>query len=630
MTALVRALGVAAFASMNIMLLAVSVWAGLASDMEADMRTMFHWVQAIICFPAVAYAGMPFYRSAWTALAQRQLNMDVPISLAVILTPLVSLVATIRGEEHAYFDGAVMLLFFLLIGRVLDRKVRTQAWDVAQNLLALQAVSARVLGRDGSTRVVTPQQLEPGDRVLVAAGERLPCDGVIETGQSDLDVSMVTGETVPEIAGVGARVYAGALNLTGPLTVTVSARAEDSLLAELIRLMETAEQGRSQYVRLADKLSRWYAPAVHVLAAGTFIGWLMLGFHWYPSMMAAVTVLIITCPCALGLAMPVVQVAATGRLLKHGVVVKSADALERLAEVNAVVFDKTGTLTLGEPQVEAPDALEPATLAQAAAVARYSRHPLSKALVALATQRDMALPAVEQVTERPGLGLEAVLSDTGTRVRVGTAVWTGAPEADGAYPGPHVWIAVGASAPVLVRFTDSLRGDAANVVEDLGKQRYKLHLLSGDIPSAVETVARKLGIESWFASVKPADKSQLISAFAGTGETVLMVGDGLNDGPALKAAHVSMSPASGTDIAQAAADVVFQGRQLGAVEQALKVGKASRKLAVQNFALAIGYNVIAVPLAITGQVTPLIAAIAMSSSSIIVVLNAMRLSWQDR
>jgi P-type Cu2+ transporter len=309
---LIRALAVAAFGSMNIMLLAVAVWAGLASDMEAATRTLFYWLQALICIPTVAYAGMPFFRSAAQALRHKRLNMDVPISLAVIITPLVSVLEVIREEPHAYFDGAVMLLLFLLVGRVLDRKVRAQAWSVAENLLALQAVSAEVVDADGGRRTVTPDQLRPGMQVAVAMGARIPADGVVVDGRSDLDLSLVTGETLPEAVLPGGQVFAGTLNLTGPLLVQVSKAADQSLVAELVRLMESAEQNRSRYVRVADRLAAAYAPAVHILSAATFIGWLIWGPDWHAALMAAVAVLIITCPCALGLAMPVVQVAANG------------------------------------------------------------------------------------------------------------------------------------------------------------------------------------------------------------------------------------------------------------------------------------------------------------------------------
>lgn len=619
---LVRALAVAAFASMNIMLLGVAIWAGLAEDMDVATRTMFYWIQAIIAIPTVAYSGRPFYRSAAKALKAKSLNMDVPISLAVILTPLVSIMEVIRGEEHAYFDGAVMLLFFLLIGRVLERVVRTEAWGAAENLLSLQASEAQLVEADGRVRNVAAAELTAGMTVLVAAGARVPADGTVADGRSDIDLSLVTGESVPETAGVGTHVYAGTLNLTGPLTISVTASPDDSLLADLIRLMEAAEQNRSRYVQVADRLARIYAPAVHILAGLTFLGWVVLGLGWHDALMAAVAVLIITCPCALGLAMPVVQVTAIGRLLKMGIIVKAADALERLSSVDTLVFDKTGTLTVGQPQLADRAAIAPDTLALAAALARASRHPLSRAVVVAAA--NLPVPAgLTEVREQPGFGLEGQLD--GETVRLGSADWTGAP--DDTVDGPHLWLRRGDAAPVLFRFTDSLREDAGDVFARLKAAGRKVVLLSGDRTAVVERAAAELGVDQWLAEVKPADKAAVIGRLAADGGHVLMVGDGLNDAPALKAAQASMSPASAADIAQRAADVVFQGARLQPVATTLAMARAAHRRAIENFALAIGYNIIAVPLAMLGQVTPLIAAIAMSSSSIVVVLNALRLKW---
>lgn len=620
---LVRALAVAAFASMNIMLLAVAVWAGLAEDMDVATRTMFYWIQAIIAIPTVAYSGRPFYRSALRALKAKSLNMDVPISLAVILTPLVSVMEVIREEEHAYFDGAVMLLFFLLIGRVLERVVRTEAWGAAENLLSLQATEAQVMEADGRVRSVPAAELAAGMTVLVAAGARVPADGTVADGSSDIDLSLVTGESVPETAGVGTHVYAGTLNLTGPLTVTVTARPEDSLLADLIRLMEAAEQNRSRYVQVADRLSRIYAPAVHVLAAVTFTGWLLLGQGWHDALMAAVAVLIITCPCALGLAMPVVQVTAIGRLLKMGIVVKAADALERLSSVDTLVFDKTGTLTIGQPALANRADIADDRLALAAALARASRHPLSRAVVVAAANLPLAA-ALTDVREQPGFGLEGRLD--GQLVRLGSADWTGAPDAP--VDGPHLWLRLGDTAPLLFTFHDRLREDAREVFARLKASGREVILLSGDRSAVVAQAAAELGVDRWFAEVKPADKAGVIARLSAEGHRVLMVGDGLNDAPALKAAQGSMSPASAADIAQRAADVVFQGAKLRPVEVTLSMARAAHRRAIENFGLAIGYNVIAVPLAMLGQVTPLIAAIAMSSSSIIVVINALGLKWR--
>lgn len=620
---LLRAMGVAGFAAANIMLLSVSVWSGLVSDMEPETRLLFHWLSAIIALPAVAYAGRPFFDSALKALKSGSANMDVPISLAVLLATAMSLVQTLQNAEHVYFDASVSLLFFLLIGRYLDVQTRAKACSVAQNLLALRAVAATLVEPDGSTRAVPVDTLEPGMIVAVAAGQRLPADGRIVEGVSDIDTSLVTGESLPVTASTGAQVYAGTLNMSAPLKVEVTAKDEASLLAEIVRLMEAAEQGRAGYVRLADRIARVYAPAVHILAAATVLFWLALGAGWQTALMNAIAVLIITCPCALGLAVPVVQVVASGRLLKLGVLVKSPDALERLADIDTIIFDKTGTLTLGEPELANAGEIAPDSLALAGALARQSRHPLARAVARAA--EGLAVPHVSDVSEMPGFGLEATLD--GHQVRLGSRRWTGVDDAPAA-TGPELWLARADAPAVRFAFADTLRPDAKETAQTLAAS-YDLRLLSGDTEATTAAIAGELGLAQWAAEQTPADKIARIEQAASDGATVLMVGDGLNDAPALKAAHVSMSPASAADISQTAADFVFQGEHLAPVEQTVDTARKARALVFQNFGLALAYNLVAVPLAVSGYVTPLIAAIAMSASSLTVTLNALRLGLKD-
>jgi P-type Cu2+ transporter len=620
---LLRAMGIAGFAAANVMLLSVSVWSGLVSDMELETRSLFHWLSALIALPAVAYAGRPFFGSAWAALKVRTTNMDVPISLAVLLACSMSLVQTIQNAEHVYFDASITLLFFLLIGRYLDVQTRAKACSVAQNLLALRALAATLVEADGTTRAVPVDSLELGMTISVAAGQRLPADGVIRQGVSDIDTSLVTGESLPTPATIGTSVYAGTLNLSGPLLVEVTAKDDASLLSEIVRLMEAAEQGRAGYVRLADRIARKYAPTVHALAAATLLLWIVLGAGWQVGLMNAIAVLIITCPCALGLAVPVVQVVASGRLLKLGVLVKAPDALERLAQIDTIVFDKTGTLTLGEPELTNAKAITPATLSLVASLACQSNHPLARA-TAKACEGDQ-LCEVTNLTETPGFGLEAEYA--GKSIRLGSRKWTDATGPDAS--GPELWLRAGTDAPVQFTFADTLREDAKIIVNNLS-QTHKIVLLSGDQSPVTRTVAKDLGIENWAAEQTPADKIAKINAMTEAGSKILMVGDGLNDAPALKAAHVSMSPASAADISQTAADFVFQGMHLAPVADTIQTATRARRLVFQNFGLALGYNLIAVPLAVMGFVTPLIAAVAMSSSSLIVTLNALRLGLRSR
>lgn len=618
---LLRAMGVAGFAAANVMLLSVSVWAGLVSDMEPETRALFYWISALIALPAIVYSGQPFFRSAFAALRNRQMNMDVPISLAVTLATGMSLVQTIVNAEHVYFDASITLLFFLLIGRYLDVQARNRACEAAQNLLGLRAIAATVIAADGSQRSVPVEALEPGMLVAVAAGTRVPADGVVASGISDVDTSLVTGESLPEVVRPGAHVFAGTMNITAPMQVTVTARDEQSLLAEIVRLMEAAEQGRSAYVRIADRAARIYAPSVHILALATVLFWLAMGSGFVTALTNAIAVLIVTCPCALGLAVPVVQVVATGRLLKHGILLKAPDGLERLAEVDTIVFDKTGTLTLGRPRL-VDSAVSATDLSVGAALARSSRHPLSRALVDSAGTKP--LPVLTDIHEEPGQGLEGRLGDE--VVRLGSREWVGAPAFDdNVHGGPELWLRRGTARPCCFRFMDQLRPDAVETVRTLKALGFSIELLSGDREPAARAAAEALGITTWRAGARPDAKIARLKELASEGRKVLMVGDGLNDAPALRVAHVSMSPADASDISQTAADFIFQGARLGGVIEVVEVARKSRRLVLENFGLALAYNAVAIPLAFAGFVTPLIAAVAMSTSSITVTLNSLRL-----
>jgi len=619
--ALLKALAVAGFAAANVMLLSVSIWSGHFSDMGPATRDLMHWLSALIAVPAIIYAGRPFFRSALSALASWRTNMDVPISLGVLLATLMSLSETMRGAEHAYFDSAISLLFFLLIGRYLDLRARGRARAAAENLIKLNAAAVTLLADDGTTRIVPPDRVQPGDRVLVAPGERAPVDGRVLSGRSDMDMSLISGETTPEAVASGAKVYAGALNLSGPLTLAVEAVGEGTLLAEIARLMEAAEQRRARYVAIADRVSRAYAPVVHLLALAAFLGWTILGgLPWQDGLMIAVAVLIITCPCALGLAVPVVQVVASGRLLRQGVLIKSGTALERLADIDWVVFDKTGTLTEGRPELLPDDGRPMAALKLAASLALASRHPLARALARAAGPVALA----REARELPGQGM--VLATPAGEIRLGSRAFTGVAEEAGA-DDPELWLAEPGTAPVRFAFRDHLRSDAASVVKAFARAGIGVEILSGDRPAAVDRAAREIGLaDHWLAGQTPDRKVARLEELAAQGRKVLMVGDGLNDAPALAAAHVSISPTTAADISQNAADLVFQGRDLGPVLEAWKTARRAERLVRQNFGLSFLYNLLTIPIALAGLVTPLIAAVAMSSSSLIVIGNALRLS----
>jgi len=610
---LLRALAVAGFGMMNIMLLSVSVWSGAGGV----TRDLFHWLSALIALPVVAYSGRPFFSSALMALRYRRTNMDVPISIGVLLATALSVYETFIGGEHAYFDGAVMLLFFLLAGRALDATMRGRTRDGIGALLGRMGRSASVVQPDGSTRQTKVDDIQPGMMMIVAAGEALAADGVVEQGFGSIDNSMLTGESTPEPVSIGSTVHAGATNLFGPIHVRVTAVRDETAIAEIARLMDEAGQSRSRYVRIADRASRLYAPAVHSLAALAFVGWMIAGAGWHQSLVIAIAVLIITCPCAMGLAVPAAQVVASNTLIKHGLLVKDGSALERLAEVDVAIFDKTGTLTLGEPRVDVAD-LSETDRSIALALSQTSRHPISRGITKSLLAAGVSPSVLKNVSETPGSGIAGECA--------GTPVFLGRPADAGEQM--EVELRVGEEGSRLA-LSDPLRTDVAETIDELRGCNIDAAILSGDASQAVAQVATELGLDAQ-GSFEPRDKLAEIERIKSEGHLPLMVGDGLNDGPALAAAHASIAPGTASDASQQAADAVFIGERLMPVALAIRVARSTMRIVRQNFTFAIGYNVLAVPLALAGLVTPLIAAVAMSLSSLVVVANSLRLSRSIR
>lgn len=611
---LLMRLAVAGFASMNVMLLSVSVWSG-ATDATRDL---FHWISAAIAFPAVIFAGQPFFKNAWAALKVGRLNMDVPIVLALVLALVTSLWETSLSGEHAYFDAALTLTFFLLAGRYLDYRTRAVARSAAEELAALEVPRA-IRIQETDEQEVAVADLAIGDLILVRPGGRMPVDGVVETGQSELDRSLLTGETLPVFAEPGTQVSAGEVNLTGPLVVRAEAVGEDTSLHRMADLVAIAESGRSRYTSLADSAAKLYAPGVHILSALAFVGWYLYSFDLRMALNIAAAVLIITCPCALGLAVPAVTTAASGRLFKKGMLIKHATALERLAGVDTVVFDKTGTLTAGTPELQNIDDFTRRDLEIALALAEGSAHPLSQAVTQSARALGITSAQVTGLKEIPGYGTEGQFQ--GRCVRLGRAAWMGAEQGSQT----AAWLDTGTGAPQGFFFHDALRPGAAQAVAQLQAADKEVLLISGDTTAAVEDLAERLGIQKWLAEALPADKATRVQMLADQGRKVLMVGDGLNDTAALTAAHVSISPASALDAARVASDIVLLGQDLEPIAEACTVAQKATKRIRENFRIATLYNVVAVPLAIAGLATPLIAALAMSTSSITVSLNALRL-----
>lgn len=611
---LIIALAVAGFGAMNAMMFSVPLWAGLfGQELGPATRTLMMWLSGIVGAPCALYAGMPFFESAWRSLRAGRANMDVPISVGVILTLVISFSETVLNGRDAYFDAAVSLLFLLLIGRWMDHVLRGRARGAAADLLAMQAPTATRLDGEGRERAIPLADVRPGDRLRVRPGERIPVDGVLEEGRSDLDNSPLTGESAPEAVAEGSACRAGALNLTGLVTLRAAARSRDSALEAIARLVDAGTQSRSRYVRLADKAAALYVPVVHTAAALTFAGGWALGLGPREALIRAVAVLIVTCPCALGLAVPAVQVAASSRLFRRGVLVKSGAALERLAEIEHVVFDKTGVLTEGRPELLSA---APEVIAAAAPLARASRHPLARAVVRAAGPG----PVAESVVEYAGQGVQGRVN--GRSARLGRASFVGA--AAEAERETELWFGVDGEAPVRLRFSDRIRADAAETVAALKALGLTMEILSGDAPGAVEQAAAEVGITEWRAGLTPEEKSAAIDRL-GRSRKVLMVGDGLNDAAALARAHAAIAPGSALEASQNASDIVLSGSGLMAVVETIEVARSARTRALENFGFSAAYNLVAAPAAMLGLVNPFVAALAMSGSSLIVSLNALRI-----
>ncbi|AGT08223.1 heavy metal translocating P-type ATPase [Paracoccus aminophilus] len=614
---LLMRLGVAGFAMMNVMILSVAVWSGA----DHATRDLFHWISGAIALPTVAFAGKPFFESAWRGLKHGRLGMDFPISLALVLASAMSVYETWHSGPHAYFDGVVSLCFFLLIGRYLDFRARAVARSAAEQLTALEVPRAIRLNGD-LEEVVALADLAPGELVLVRPGARVPADGIVLTGHSEIDRSLLTGESLPVAAGPGLALSAGEVNLTGPLRMQVTAAGRDSSLSRLTELVAAAESARGHYTTLAQKASEFYTPVVHILALASFGYWFWSsGGDLRLAANIAAAVLIITCPCALGLAVPAVVTAASGRLFRKGLLIKDGTALERLAEVETVVFDKTGTLTMGTPQLISPASLPDDAAPVALALARVSSHPLSRALALGLGEAGVEAAGLTGLREVPGFGVEGRWQ--GIPVRLGRLGWAGEGESLGTAPAS--WLTIGNEPAIRIDFADRLRPGAESCIAQIRATGRRVLLLSGDTEAVVADTAARLGIPEWQAAMTPEEKAHRIAALRADGAQVLMVGDGLNDTAALAAASVAISPATALDAARVASDIVLLGHDLAPVAEALDVARRARKRIKENFAISGIYNIVAVPIALLGFATPLHAALAMSLSSITVTLNALRL-----
>ncbi|MEN9502587.1 MAG: cadmium-translocating P-type ATPase [Pseudomonadota bacterium] len=624
-----RRIAVAGLGTMQAMMIAVAMYIGAVSDMDTGMRDFLRWISLVITTPVVFYSARVFFTSAWRDLRRWRFGMDVPVSIAIAIAFSSSVWATLTGGGEVYFDSVTMFTFLLLTGRYLEMAARHKAGQVAEELVRLMPATATRV-RHGVQEVVPVSELEPNDHVLIKPGEVVPADGVVIDGASSTNESLLTGESLPCHKRVGDALVGGTVNMESPLIMRVEKVGDSTVLASIIRLLERAQAEKPELARLAEKVSSRFVPLILLTAVSVFVYWHLQGSTH--AFWIALSVLVITCPCAFSLATPAALTAATGLLTSKGVLTTRGHALETLARINHIIFDKTGTLSHGQLEVvnfqTLSDANEAWCKQLAAGLETASEHPVAQAIASLSR-----LPlTLTQLSAESGRGVKGYWQDQ--EYRIGTASFvrelTGSALPDAAQTTTdqvNSQILLGSAQGWLARLelADQLRAEAAQVVQALRALNIDVTLLSGDTPAVVTQVAQQLHIPHAFGGQLPEGKLAYLKQLQAQGQVVAMVGDGVNDAPVLAGAAVSIAMGSGSHLAQASADMVLLSENLHQLPFAVQTARRMQSIIKQNFAWTILYNLLAIPLAASGIIAPWMAAIGMSASSLIVVLNALRL-----
>lgn len=629
-------LAIAALGMMQVMMLAVALYAGEQYGMDADMKNFIRWVSLVIATPVVFYSGWTFFRSAWRDLRRRRPGMDVPIALAVGSTYAASAWATVTHSGDVYFESVTMFVFFILASKFLEMGVRQRAGQAVEAVGRLLPDIATRLDADGDGERVAVSELVPGDRVRVSPGETIPADGRIENGASAVDEALLTGESMPVDKRYDDGVVGGTVNITSPLVVRVEGVGAETVVSGIQRLLDRAQSEKPRLARLAERGTGVFVVLVLLIAVVAGTAWGVLvdpekGF-W-----VAVAVMVASCPCALALATPVAITATVGAMTRDGLLSTRGHVLEGLAAVDAVIFDKTGTLTRGEPGVQTFHVIGGATdelrlRAIAAALESGSDHPVARAIARYGGEGARA----EAIEARTSRGVTGVVE--GRRWWLGSPAWIraefgeqapGLAEAEarmGSRGLTPVLLADEEGIVALFELGDTLRPDARAAVAQLRARGIRVGMLSGDTEAACADVAGTLGLDFHQSGLDAEAKWAAVAERQAAGETVVMVGDGVNDAPVLAGAHVSVAMARGTDLARASADLVLHSERLEALHRAVDKARATRRVVRQNIVWALGYNGVALPVAAAGLLTPWLAALGMSLSSLIVVINALRLA----
>jgi Cu2+-exporting ATPase len=638
-----KALAVAGFGAGNVMLFSFALWFDLRLEISGAIRQFLHFFSAIIALPVLIYSGRIFFISAINSLKARSPNMDIPIAMAIILASIVSLLETFRGGNIIYFDSAVMLVFFLLIGRYIDFKARKKVFDIASKLSQLQIGFGRVLIND-EIKILPTSKIHEGMIVLVASGEKIISDGVVIEGEGLVDNSLITGESIPEKISVNSKVFGGSINIESAIKVKITASQNNSILAKIIALTNDIQIKKNIYIRIADKFSFYYTPIVHLLAIITFAGW----YFWQKTdfniaLMNATAVLIITCPCALALAIPIVQTITIGNFLKKGIIFKNGEAIEKINQADYFVFDKTGTLTKGSPVLQGVFEIKNSEFLKlnssennmiiqlASNIAKFSKHPISLSLAELSKLQNL----ITEATEIKGQGLVANFQSQ--QLKLGTAEFCSIKNYHQMQINEPNFAKNFAKLRTFMQyqdrqfvflFDDEIKKGAQELINYLKSLNKKIILLSGDYGDEVERIAKNLSIDNFYYQKNPLQKAQFLQDLSNQNKIFVMIGDGLNDAPSLALASVSVSFSKAVDISQNIADIIINSSTLHQIIFILKYSKKSLKVMKENLILALLYNIIAVPFAIMGYISPLISAIAMSTSSLMVMLNSLKINNQ--
>ena len=610
---LLLSMAVAGFACANIMLLSISVWSG--TDMGENTKKMMHLVSSLIALPAVAYSGSIFFKSAISSIKNKSYNMDIPISLAVIMTTIISVVNSINNNDEVYFESVTMLLFFLLIGRYLEHMTRKRANISAENLLMLSnKTSLKMNEKTGKIEAIPVNKINKDDILVIASGETIPADSVITAPSkiAQIDKSVISGESIICNIYQDEVIASGSINCGNPINVKVVRKPSDSTLAQIASLIDNQKKSSNKYILMSEKLAQLYIPMVHILAFLTFFTWFLMG-DWYAGMINAAAVLIVTCPCALALAVPVVHTLCTSKLLKKSILLKNPDALDKLKDATDIIFDKTGTLTTGKLSIK--NKINEEELSIASTIASYSNHPIAKAL----KYNAKTTYKIKNIEEVAGKGLTAEIGKY--CYKLGSAEFCDIPSKDTVATSTYLKNEMTGKI-TKIELEDTIREDAATVIESL---KITPHIVSGDNKNSVANTANILNIKDYHYEKSPEEKLAYIQKLKSEKHICIMAGDGINDAPTLKAADVAISFSNSHAITQNSSDIIINNDKLSSITECIKLSKKANSIIKQNVTISIIYNILSIPMAAMGFISPLLAAILMSVSSITVIINSMRI-----